>query len=77
MQNFDVYLNILKTHLFSYIKQQRIINLFTKLKLKFRIVLTNYQNLSMIKKNLLSLIVKLKNNMRKQNINDTKNSKKK
>ena len=42
VQNFDVYLNILKTHLFSYIEQQRIMNFFTKLKSKLRIVLTNY-----------------------------------
>ena len=50
-------------------------NFFTKLKSKLQIVLTNYQNLSMIKKNFLSLIAKLKNNMRKKNIDDTKNSK--
>ena len=50
-------------------------NFFTKLKSRLRAALTNYQNLSMIKKNFLSLIAKLKNNMRKKNIDDTKNSK--
>ena len=42
IQNFDAYLNILKTHLFLYIEQQRIIHFFIKLRSNSKTVLINY-----------------------------------
>ena len=64
IQNFDAHLNMLKTHLFLYIEQQQIIYFFIKLQLNFRTALINYQNLFINKKNLISLTIKLKNNMK-------------
>jgi hypothetical protein len=49
----------------SYIEKQRIIHLFIKLKSKLRVALTNYQNLLIIKKKMLILTNRLKNNMKK------------
>jgi hypothetical protein len=65
MQAFDVFLNNLESQLTSYIEKQCIIHLFIKLKSKLRVALTNYQNLFIIKKELLILTNRLKNNMKK------------
>ncbi len=65
MQAFDVFLNNFESQLTSYIKKQRIIHLFIKLRSKLRAVLTNNQNLLIIKKELLILINRVKNNMKK------------
>jgi hypothetical protein len=65
MQVFDAFLNNLESQLISYIEEQRIIHLFIKLKSKLRVALTNYQNLFIIKKKLLILTNRLKNNMKK------------
>jgi hypothetical protein len=65
MQAFDVFLNNLESQLTSYSEKQRIIHLFIKLKSKLRAALTNYQNLFIIKKKLLILTNRLKNNMKK------------
>jgi hypothetical protein len=65
MQTFDAFLNNLESQLILYIEKQRTIHLFIKLKSKLRIALTNYQNLLIIKKKLLILTNRLKNNMRK------------
>ena len=61
---FDAYLNSLKIQFSSYMKKQKRIHFFTKLKPSIKIVLTNYQNLFSIKKNLLSLTAHLKNNIK-------------
>ncbi len=65
MQVFDAFLNSLENQLTSYIEKQRIIHLFIKLRSKLRVALTNYQNLLIIKKELLILTNHLKNNMKK------------
>jgi phenylalanyl-tRNA synthetase alpha subunit len=65
MQAFDAFLNNLESQLISYIEKQRIIHLFIKFKSKLRAALTNYQNLFIIKKKLLILTNRLKNNMKK------------
>jgi hypothetical protein len=65
MQAFNAFLNNVENQLTSYIEKQRIINLFIKFRSKLRVVLTNYQNLFIIKKELLILIIRLKNNMNK------------
>jgi hypothetical protein len=65
MQAFDAFLNSLESQLTSYIEKQRIIHLFIKLRSKLRAALTNYQNLFIIKKELLILTNRLKNNMNK------------
>jgi hypothetical protein len=65
MQAFDAFLNNLESQLTSYIKKQRIIHLFIKLRSKLRAALTYYQNLLIIKKKLLILTNRLKNNMKK------------
>ncbi len=65
MQAFDVFLNNLESQLTLYIEEQRIIHLFIKLRSKLRAALTNYQNLFIIKKELLILTNRLKNNMKK------------
>jgi hypothetical protein len=65
MQVFDVFLNNLENQLTFYIEKQRIIHLFIKLRSKLRVALTNYQNLLIIKKELLILTNRLKNNMKK------------
>ncbi len=65
MQVFNAFLNNLENQLTSYIEKQRIIHLFIKLKSKLRVALTNYQNLFIIKKKLLILTNRLKNNMKK------------
>jgi hypothetical protein len=65
MQVFDAFLNNLENQLISYIEKQRIIHLFIKFKSKLRVALTNYQNLLIIKKKLLTLTNRLKNNMKK------------
>jgi hypothetical protein len=65
MQAFDAFLNNLENQLTSYIEKQRIIHLFIKLKSKLRAALTNYQDLFIIKKKLLILTNRLKNNMKK------------
>ncbi len=65
MQIFDVFLNNLENQLTSYIEKQRIIYLFIKFRSKLRAALTNYQNLLIIKKELLILTKRLKNNMKK------------
>ncbi len=65
MQAFDAILNSLESQLISYIEKQRIIHLFIKLKSKLRAALTKYQNLLIIKKKLLILTNRLKNNMKK------------
>jgi hypothetical protein len=65
MQVFNAFLNNLESQLISYIEKQRIIHLFIKLKSKLRVALTNYQNLFIIKKKLLILTNRLKNNMKK------------
>jgi hypothetical protein len=65
MQAFDAFLNNLESQLTSYIEKQRIIHLFIKLRSKLRAALTNYQNLLIIKKRLLILTNRLKNNMKK------------
>ncbi len=65
MQAFDAFLNNLESQLTSYIEKQCIIHLFIKLKSKLRAALTNYQNLLIIKKVLLILTNRLKNNMKK------------
>ncbi len=65
MQIFDAFLNSLESQLTSYIEKQRITHLFIKLKSKLRAALTNYQNLLIIKKELLTLTNRLKNNMKK------------
>jgi hypothetical protein len=65
MQAFDAFLNNFESQLISYIEKQRIIYLFIKLKSKLRVALTNYQNLLIIKKELLILTNRLKNNMKK------------
>jgi hypothetical protein len=66
MHTFDAFLNNLESQLISYIEKQRIIHLFIKLKSKLRAALTNYQNLFIIKKKLLILTNRLKNNMKKK-----------
>ncbi len=65
MQAFDAFLNNLESQLTLYIEKQRIIHLFIKLRSKLRSALTNYQNLLIIKKELLILTNRLKNNMKK------------
>jgi hypothetical protein len=60
-----LFLNNLKNQLTSYIEKQRIIYLFIKFRSKLRVALTNYQNLFIIKKELLILTNRLKNNMKK------------
>jgi hypothetical protein len=65
MQVFDAFLNNLESQLISYIEKQRIIHLFIKLRSKLRVALTNYQNLFIIKKKLLILTNRLKNNIKK------------
>jgi hypothetical protein len=65
MQVFDAFVNNFESQLTSYIEKQRIIHLFIKLKSKLRAALTNYQNLFIIKKRLLILTNRLKNNMKK------------
>ncbi len=65
MQAFDAFLSNLENQLTSYIEKQRIIHLFIKLRSKLRATLTNYQNLLIIKKELLILTNRLKNNMKK------------
>ncbi len=65
MQVFDAFLNNLESQLISYIEKQRIIHLFIKLRSKLRAALTNYQNLFIIKEELLILTSRLKNNMKK------------
>ncbi len=65
MRIFDVFLNNLENQLTSYIEKQRIIHLFIKFWSKLRVALTNYQNLFFIKKKLLILTNRLKNNMKK------------
>jgi Ni,Fe-hydrogenase I large subunit len=65
MQAFDAFLSSLESQLTSYIEKQRIIHLFIKLWSKLRAALTNYQNLLIIKKELLILTNRLKNNMKK------------
>jgi hypothetical protein len=65
MQIFDAFLNNLESQLISYIEKQRIIHLFIKLKSRLRVALTNYQNLLFIKKELLILTNRLKNNIKK------------
>ena len=42
IQNFDAHLNILKTHLFSYIEQKQIIYFLFKLRSNFKTILINY-----------------------------------
>jgi hypothetical protein len=53
MQVFDAFLNNLESQLVLYIEEQRIIHFFIKLRSKLRAALTNYQNLLIIKKELL------------------------
>jgi hypothetical protein len=65
MQAFNAFLNNLENQLTSYIEKQRIIHLFIKLRSKLRVALTNYQDLLIIKKKLLILTSRLKNNMKK------------
>jgi hypothetical protein len=65
MQAFDAFLSNLESQLTSYIEKQRITHLFIKLRSKLRAALTNYQNLLIIKKKLLILTNRLKNNMKK------------
>jgi hypothetical protein len=65
MQVFDAFLSNLESQLTLYIEEQRIIHLFIKLRSKLRVALTNYQNLLIIKKELLPLTNCLKNNMKK------------
>jgi hypothetical protein len=65
MQIFDAFLNNLESQLTSYIEKQRIIHFFIKLRSKLCAALTNYQNLLIIKKELLILTNRLKNNMKK------------
>jgi hypothetical protein len=65
MQAFDAFLNNLKSQLTLYIEKQRIIYVFIKFKSKLRTALTIYQNLLIIKKELLTLTSRLKNNMKK------------
>jgi hypothetical protein len=65
MQAFDAFLNNLENQLTLYIEKQRIIHLFIKFRSKLRVALTNYQNLLIIKKELLILTSRLKNNMKK------------
>jgi hypothetical protein len=67
MQAFNAFLNNLESQLTSYIEKQRIIHLFIKLKLKLRAALTNYQNLLIIKKELLILTNRLKNKHEEDN----------
>ncbi len=66
MQIFDAFLNNLESLLILYIEKQRIIHLFIKLRSKLRAALTNYQILLIIKKELLILTSRLKNNIKKQ-----------
>jgi hypothetical protein len=65
MQAFDAFLNNLESQLTSYIEKQRTTHLFIKLRSKLRAALTNDQNLLIIKKKLLILTSRLKNNMKK------------
>jgi hypothetical protein len=65
MQVFDAFLSNFENQLTSYIEKQRIIHLFIKFRSKLRAALTNYQNLLIIKKELLILTNRLKNNMKK------------
>jgi hypothetical protein len=65
MQAFDAFLNNLESQLTLYIEKQRIIHLFIKFRSKLRVALTNYQDLFIIKKKLLILTNRLKNNMKK------------
>jgi hypothetical protein len=65
MQVFDAFLNNLESQLILYIEKQRITHLFIKLRSQLRAALTNYQNLLIIKKELLILINRLKNKMKK------------
>ncbi len=65
MQVFDAFLNNLENQLTLYIEKQCITHLFIKLRSKLRVALTNYQNLFIIKKKLLILTNRLKNNMKK------------
>jgi hypothetical protein len=60
MQVFNAFLNNLESQLTSYIEKQRIIHLFIKLRSKLRATLTNYQNLFIMKKELLILTNRLK-----------------
>ena len=63
--SFETHLSSLESQLTSYTKAQRVTHLFIKLRSKLRATLTNYQNLSTIKKDLLALTCRLKNNMKK------------
>ncbi len=65
MQAFDAFLSNLESQLTLYIEKQRITHLFIKLRSKLRAALTNYQNLFIIKKELLILANRLKNNIKK------------
>ncbi len=65
VQAFDAFLSSLESQLTSYIEEQRITHLFIKLRSELRAALTNYQNLLIIKKELLILTNRLKNNMKK------------
>jgi hypothetical protein len=65
MQVFDAFLSNFESQLTSYIEKQRITHLFIKLRSKLRVALKNYQNLLIIKKELLILTNRLKNNMKK------------
>jgi hypothetical protein len=65
MQIFDAFLSNLESQLTLYIQKQWIIHLFIKFRSKLRVALTNYQNLLIIKKELLILTNCLKNNMKK------------
>ena len=61
---FNAYFNNLKIQFLLYMEKQKRIHFFTKLKPLIKIILTNYQNLFSIKKNLLSLTARLKNNIK-------------
>ncbi len=65
MQVFEIYLSDFENQSILYNQIQRVIYLFIKLKSKLRAILINYQNLSIIKKRLLILTCRLKNNMKK------------
>ena len=66
VKKFDTYLINLKAHFTSYIEKQQMIHLFMKLRLSFRDVVTNYQNVSKIKTKLLMIIIRIKSNMRRK-----------
>jgi len=60
---FAAYLSTLKAQLMSYNEKQLIMHFFTKLQLKIRKILLNYQDLLSKQDSLITLTVQLKSNL--------------